>query len=215
MYRLADYLDQSGRRIRGGQTPPPDFWTAVADCAHPGDLIILADAAHRHGLYRNTAQLHKRATTSGDPYAARRLIGNLHRLHPSDHRPARWAVIHVALDNPHGVAGLLNMLREAGAHEQVSALVARDPAAHVALDNPHGVTALLNVLRRAGAQEQAAMLADRAARAAEQAGAVNDRLPREDMFNFFKEQVSRRERFWFGRETDGRPAKPWGWEDLG
>jgi hypothetical protein len=38
VYRLADYLDQAGRRSRREQTPPAAFWAAAASSAHPGDL---------------------------------------------------------------------------------------------------------------------------------------------------------------------------------
>jgi len=34
------------------------------------------------------------------------------------------------------------------------------------------------------------------------------------MFELFREQEDRQDRFRFGREADGRPAGPWGWEDL-
>jgi hypothetical protein len=34
------------------------------------------------------------------------------------------------------------------------------------------------------------------------------------MFELFREQESRQDRFRFGREADGSPAEPWGWEDL-
>ncbi len=163
IYRLADYLDQSGHHIRRDQIPPAAFWVAVANCAYPGDLVSLGDAAYRYGFYRDAAQLYKHAATYGDPYAALRLVGTLHRLHPRDHRPAHWAVIHVNLGNPHGVARLLNALRGVDAREQVSTLVARDPAAHVTLDTSQGVAELLIVLREVGAQDQAAALADRAA----------------------------------------------------
>ena len=70
---------------------------------------------------------------------------------------------HAPLDDPAGVATLLDYLREAGADEQAAALLARDPAAHAALDNPSDVGWLLGSLRRAGADEQTAALADRAA----------------------------------------------------
>ena len=50
----------------------------------------------------------------------------------------------------------------AGAQEQITALLARDPAAHAPLDDPYAVTALLGSLRDAGAQEQITALADRA-----------------------------------------------------
>jgi hypothetical protein len=54
----------------------------------------------------------------------------------------------------------------------------------------------------------------RAAGAAEQATALAGRLPGEAMFKLFREQEDRQDRFRFGREADGSPAGPWGWEDL-
>ncbi|HSS88610.1 MAG TPA: hypothetical protein VLL69_04770, partial [Streptosporangiaceae bacterium] len=56
------------------------------------------------------------------------------------------------------MALLLGALREAGAHEQAAALLARDPAAHVPLDNPVDVAELLGSLQAADAHEQAAAL---------------------------------------------------------
>jgi len=55
-------------------------------------------------------------------------------------------------------------------------------------------------MREAGAEQQAAVLAGR--------------LPAAGLFRLFGEQDSRQNRFEFGREADGSPAKPWGWEDL-
>ena len=57
VYRLADYLDQYGRRHRGDQIPPAGFWAAVAGHAQPGDQTALGDAARARGLYRDAAQL--------------------------------------------------------------------------------------------------------------------------------------------------------------
>ena len=110
------------------------------------------------------------------------------------------AAAHAALDDPDGVASLLDSLREAGADEQAAALLARDPAAHAALDDPGGVASLLDSLREAGAHEQAAALAGR--------------LPAAGMFGLFLEQKGPADQFRFGREADGTPAAPWGWEDL-
>jgi hypothetical protein len=62
------------------------------------------------------------------------------------------------------------------------------------------VALLLGRLREAGAREQAAALANR--------------LPGAGMFELFREQEDRQDRFRFGREADGSPAGPWGWEDL-
>ena len=68
------------------------------------------------------------------------------------------AAAHAPLDDPGGVASMLDSLREAGADEQAAALLTRDPAAHVALDSPGSVATLLGSLREAGADEQAAAL---------------------------------------------------------
>ena len=57
------------------------------------------------------------------------------------------------------MAALLGSLREAGAHEQATALADR-AAAHVSLDDPDAVARLLGSLREAGAQEQATALAE-------------------------------------------------------
>ena len=59
---------------------------------------------------------------------------------------------------------------------------------------------LLDSLREAGAHEQAAALAGR--------------LPAAGMFGLFLEQKGFADQFRFGREADGTPAAPWGWEDL-
>ena len=59
------------------------------------------------------------------------------------------------------MAILLGGLRAADAEQQVTVLLARDPAARVSLDDPFGVTILLGRLREAGAHEQAAALAAR------------------------------------------------------
>lgn len=199
LYRLADYLDQQGRSARRDKMPPVDFWAAAAECALPGDQAALGDAAHARGLYRDAAQLHKNAAARGNLRAVFYLSEPPDCLR-ADVRPVRWATAHVPLDNPYTVAGLLDRLREAGAGEQVTALADR-AAAHVPLDDPRAVAGLLSRLREAGAQEQAAALAGR--------------LPEAGMFELFREQEDRQDRFRFGREADGSSAEPWGWDDLG
>jgi uncharacterized protein YidB (DUF937 family) len=341
LYRLADYLDQHGRQQRKGQFPPAPFWAAAADHALPGDQAALGNAAHARGLYRDAAQLHKTAAAYGnlravsylatppqylradvgpvrwaaahvsldDPVGVARLLGSLReagaeqqvtallRRDPAAHVPLdnpgglarlldslreagaeqqvtalagraaahvpldnpggvarlldslreagaeqqvtallrRDPAAHVPLDNPGGLARLLDSLREAGAEQQVTALLRRDPAAHVPLDNPGGVATLLGSLRWAGAEQQVTALAGRAAAhvplddpvgvawllgslreagAEQQVTALAERLPGAGLFELFREQESRQDRFRFGREADGSPARPWGWEDL-
>jgi hypothetical protein len=69
-----------------------------------------------------------------------------------------------------------------------------------ALDGLGAVAYLLDSPRRAGAEQQAATL--------------KGRLPGAGMFELFREQEGRQDRLRFGREADGSPAGPWGWEDL-
>jgi hypothetical protein len=163
-YTVADYLDHYGRNRRKTQVPPATFWAAAAHFAFPADQAELGDAAHALGLYRDAAQLHKNAAARGNALAALYLSHSRAKHYFSaDIRPARWAVAHVSLDEPGAVALLLLGLREAGAREQVAALLRRDPAAHVSLDDPRAVAVLLFSLHQAGAQEQVTVLADRAA----------------------------------------------------
>ncbi|MFD9949408.1 hypothetical protein ACFWX0_51925, partial [Nonomuraea sp. NPDC059022] len=157
LYRLADYLDQHGRRHRADKIPPIDFWTAAALHARPADLAVLGDAARARGLYRDAAQLHKHATFHGAPYAAVALVRHLHTLHPTDRRPAQHAIAHVALDDPFAVGVLLDSLREAGAEDQVRVLAER-AIAHVALDDPFAVGELLDSLWKAGVEDQVRVL---------------------------------------------------------
>ena len=162
VYRLADYLDQHGRAHRASQIPPAEFWSAAAYTL-PGDQAALGDAASARGLYRDATQLHKNAAAAGDLSAAFFLSRDLPDCLSTDPRPAHWAAVHVALDDPDAVADLLEYLREVGAHELRAALLARDPAAHATLNDPQAVTRLLGSLLEAHAREQVAALASRAA----------------------------------------------------
>ena len=160
-WQLADYLDQHGRRARGEEIPPQLFWAAAASHADPADLTTLAGAAKVRGLYRDAADLGKQASANGYAMAGANLVQLMHTLHPSDQHPADWAATHASLDDPYAVARLLDALREAGAGEQVTALLDRDPAAHASLDDPYAVARLLDALREAGAGEQVTALLER------------------------------------------------------
>jgi hypothetical protein len=133
------------------------------------------------------------------------------------------------------VAELLNTLRWAGTQDQVTALLDRDPAAHVPLDDPDAVAELLRALREAGARDQVDVLAGRAAAQValddpgavarllfrlqapgtqNQADVLAGRLPAAGLFAFIVEQPGGADQYRFGREADGSPSEPWGWEDL-
>ncbi|MCO5999826.1 hypothetical protein [Actinoallomurus rhizosphaericola] len=165
VYRLADYLDQHGRRHRGDEIPPVDFWTTAArNVTHfaPEDLTALGEAAWKRGLYRDAAQLYKDAAAYGDAKAALLLVQHVSTRDRFDRGPADWAVAHVPIDKSATVALLLGELQKRWAYDQVAKLLARDPAAHAPLDNPYGVAKLLAELRLASAQKQIAVLLARA-----------------------------------------------------
>ena len=169
-------------------------------------MASLLDSLREAGAHEQVAALLARDPAAhaalDDPGAVASLLDSLREA--GARRAGRRAAgprpaAHAALDDPDGVASLLDSLREAGAHEQAAALAGR-AAAHAALDDPGGVASLLDSLREAGAHEQAAALAGR--------------LPAAGMFGLFLEQKGPADQFRFGREADGTPAAPWGWEDL-
>ena len=131
-----------------------------------------------------------------------RTLGHLMSLKASAGRVYRQVAVIV----PSPVAALLKILLKAGAHDQIATLRRRDPAARVSLDDPRPsvwpppLKSLLESLQEAGAREQAAALAER--------------LPGAGKFWLFRDQEDHRSRFRFGREPDGRPVKPWDWDDL-
>ena len=96
------------------------------------------------------------------------------------------------------MARLLDSLRRADAQDQADALAGR-AAAHVALDDPGAVARLLFRLQALGTQNQADALAGP--------------LPAAGLFGFVVEQPGA-DQFRFGREADGSPSEPWGWENL-
>jgi hypothetical protein len=163
LYRLADYLDEQGRRLRYDQMPPAEFWSAAVDYSHPGDQVALAAAARARGLYQDAARLLKNAAANGVPRAAADLIDLLHRVYPADSRPAQWAVTHASLEDARAVDELVRALRDTGAQEQAAALAARI-AADAPLGDPLDAISLLGTLW-GHFPKQAAALADRCAAA--------------------------------------------------
>jgi hypothetical protein len=187
--------------------PGPAHWVAAhPPLDDPGGVTKRLGAPRPAGPHDQVAVLAARAAAHGpldDPGRVARTLMLLRQAGPQDQVTAllhRDPAAHVSLDDPVGVGWLLSVLREAGAQDQVTALLHRDPAAHVPLDDPGRVAELLGELWEAGAQDQVTALADR--------------LPGAGMFELFLWQQDRQDRFRFGREADGSPSEPWGWEDL-
>ncbi|MEV6840947.1 hypothetical protein AB0N17_41830 [Streptomyces sp. NPDC051133] len=69
-FRLADYLEQHGRKSRRGKCPPASFWhAALVHLTLPEDLNNLAKAAEDRHRLQWAYHLRHRAAESGDPSA--------------------------------------------------------------------------------------------------------------------------------------------------
>jgi uncharacterized protein YidB (DUF937 family) len=236
---LLDSLREAGAREQ--VTALAERAAAHVDLGAPAAVAFLLDSLRKAGAREQVTALLRRDPAAhvdlGTPGAVAFLLDHLREAGAREQVTAlaERAAAHVDLGDPAAVAFLLGSLREAGAREQVTALLRRDPAAHVDLGDPAAVTRLLWSLREAGAQEQVTALAERAAahvalvhpdavdslldslRAAgmeEQVTALTERLPTAGMFELFREEEGCEDRFRFGREANGSPAEPWGWEDL-
>ena len=201
---LLDRLQEAGAAEQAAALASRAAASAPLD--HPGGVARLLGALREAGAAEQAAALLRRdpaARVSLDhPGDVAILLDRLRKAGAAEQAAAlaRRAAASAPLDHPGGVARLLDRLRQAGAAEQAAALLRRDPAARVSLDDPGDVAFLLNRLRKAGAAEQAAALASRLAEAG--------------MFRLFLEQQDGQDRFWFGRQADGSPSEPWGWDDL-
>jgi hypothetical protein len=202
--RLLGSLREAGAREQ--VTTLADRAAALVSLDDPAAVAALLDLLGRVGARGQVTTLADRAAalvSLDDPAAVAALLDRLRQVDALeqvttllDRDPAAC----VSLNNPYAVAALLDCLRWVDAREQATTLLDRDPAAQVSLDDPAAVATLLVRLREAGAQAQVTTLADR--------------LPGEGMFQLYLKQDIREDRFQFGRETDGSPAEPWGWEDL-
>ena len=201
---LLDSLRQAGAHEQAATLLTRDP-AAHADLDNPYAVADLLDSLRQAGAHEQAATLLARAAAGApldNPRAVADLLDSLRQAGAHEQAAtllARDPAAHADLGDPYAVADLLDSLRQAGAHEQAATLLARDPAAHADLGDPEGVARLLGRLREAGAHEQAA--------------ALTGRLSAAGRFGIIKQQGPA-DQFRFGRDADGTPAAPWGWEDL-
>ncbi len=156
-YRLADYLDEHGRRERHAEIPRAEFWDAIAVHASPGDLRALARAARSRGLLRHAASMDKRAALDGDAAAALALVKQM-RANNADMRSLPDQIIQrIGLDQLEFIPDIIDVLRWSGAGRQLSLLLARAPES-ASPDDSYWAILLARALREAGADERAAAL---------------------------------------------------------
>jgi hypothetical protein len=169
-YRLADYLDQLGSRMRQTLLGPISLWEALA--AHTSqseDLSSLAESAYYRGLYRYAAILWKKAILAGGINAVKHLLELLARVDPQGVRlAAQWAASNVSVDNPDTIIEVLKVLRESRQRKAVSVLATR-AAEQVALSDADALARFLGGLDRAS---QRGAITTTAARIANSAGTM-------------------------------------------
>jgi len=171
---------------------------ALRGTAADEQVTMLADRAAAAVPLRNPIDVHVLLDELRKTGQAAKLL-NRNPATLNDPQLANRAAVSVSLDNPSRVAELVNTMRETGANKQLDTLLKRNPAAHVSLANSYRASRLLERLQEVGAHEQASVL--------------TNRLPGEGGFDVWLAE-GHQERFRFGREADGSPTAPWGWEDL-
>jgi hypothetical protein len=156
-YRLADYLDQQGRRDREAALGPASLWDALtAHTAQSADLSRIGQSAYDRGMYRYAAVAWKKAIAAGGIGAIANLLSLLRRVVPDNcGQAAEWVAAHAAVDDPATAATAFEALREAG-HNAAASALATEVVESVTLDDPDGLARLIRVL--ATARERAAIM---------------------------------------------------------
>jgi len=157
-YRLADYLDEHGRRERHAEIPRAEFWDAIAVHSGSGDLRALARAARSRGLLRHAASMDKRAALHGDAAAALALVKQMHANNADMESLPDEVIERIGLDQLESVPDLINFLHWSGATRQLGLLLARAPESFVPHGGSYWAVLLARALLEAGADERAAAL---------------------------------------------------------
>ena len=159
-YRLADYLEQHGRRSRARLCPPESFWQAAHDHLTAESLINLTEAARNRHRFHWVEQLAQRAADLGNTDAIARLA-EIRRANGADKEADR--LLQQAADSGSTAALIrLSLIRHTAGHsEQAEALAQRAADA----GDARGLGQLVEICEANGDRKQAEALALRAATA--------------------------------------------------
>jgi tetratricopeptide (TPR) repeat protein len=80
LYRLADYLEQTGRTIRRTVLPPSRIWDALTEHADEGDRLRIADEAADRGLYQIAFRVCQRVAQTSDSFELEQAAQILERI---------------------------------------------------------------------------------------------------------------------------------------
>ncbi|MEV8162056.1 hypothetical protein AB0P34_15645 [Nocardiopsis alba] len=164
--RLADYLQQHGRRTRRTQCPPASFWdAAVVHLIDPTDLTNLADAAKQRLRYRHAAKLHCAAANAGNTHSLWMLARM--REEAGDQQEAERLYLAAAnAAHPETLMFLAEIHSEAGRNEEAERLLRQ------AVDAGHNsaLPMLAAIREQAGDKREAERLAQQAAHSGDTIG---------------------------------------------
>ncbi|MEK2472208.1 tetratricopeptide repeat protein [Streptomyces noursei] len=152
--RLADYLQQHGRRTRQALYPPTSFWDAVLEhLSNTDELRHLAHAACQRSRHSTAAALYCAAANAGNTYA---LLDLASMREKSGDREAAERLAHQAADagNPRALEVLARMRWESGDREAAERLARQAADA----GNPRALRMLGGMLEEIGQWQGAARL---------------------------------------------------------
>jgi tetratricopeptide (TPR) repeat protein len=120
-YRLADYLEQSGRATRAALPVPRTLWDALTTHAARQDLDKLAQSATRRGLYRHAFLM---CVAAGKVGGGAALMAGAELLEQArgTQEAVTWLRTRVGGGDPHAMQPLVVYLAKAGHTEEAIAL---------------------------------------------------------------------------------------------
>lgn len=174
---------------------------AVGD---PGRVAVLLTAM-RFGADTAAKELVRRASEVTDLHEPYRVLNLLDVLHSIGATEAHARLLHRAVEDfdlvdAGAVAEVLVHIGRAGGSTHLSRLLARAPVERVVLDDRADSRELVEALRRLGCESEIA--------------ALFARLSRAGFHRVALEFTGEAERYRYGRDRDGQPARRWTWDDL-
>ncbi|WP_189301502.1 hypothetical protein [Streptomyces cinerochromogenes] len=109
--RLADYLDQHGRRERHTEVPPAGLWDALGDHAAPGSLRALAESAGERGHLRIALRLLVAAAEAKTPGAVL-AVSQFLEEHDRHDEALLWCLPLAGTGDPDAMARVAGIMEE-------------------------------------------------------------------------------------------------------
>ncbi|MBQ0886405.1 helix-turn-helix domain-containing protein [Streptomyces sp. RM72] len=166
-YRLADYLEQHGRRGRARLCPPKSFWQAAQGHLTSDSLLNLAYAARIRHRFGWAEQLAQQAADQGS-------VDALAELAEIRRAGGDWGEADLLLRQAADAGSITALIRLAVARHQVGHISEAEDLAQQAADagDPQGLVQLAEICENQGLRRAAEELATRAAAAGDTSSLV-------------------------------------------